>query len=155
MKPITMPWIILTIADLNDVRAGKMIEAARTKALADGQADPLPGAIAKVVAELRAAVAFGNAALDQDTAKIPESFRDMAAQKVFRLLKARLMMALTEDEKEEERTWQKRLEQLCAGRWPVDATSAPTTAPAVQGGAAVELASSTPRKATRTSLSGL
>jgi hypothetical protein len=49
-------WITITADDLNDYQAGKLINAARTKALGAGQTDPFPRVMADVVANIRADV---------------------------------------------------------------------------------------------------
>jgi hypothetical protein len=51
-----MIWITITADDLNDYQAGKLINAARTKALAAGQTDPFPKVAADIVANVRAQV---------------------------------------------------------------------------------------------------
>lgn len=51
-----MSWITLTEADALTVVNAKLLAAARTKALADGQADPLTDTIQQVVDRVRGAV---------------------------------------------------------------------------------------------------
>ncbi len=114
-------WITLSASDLNDARAAKLVEALRTKALAVGQSDPVPRAVETVTAELRAAIGFsGRYVLDADATTVPASLKDLAAQRVIRAAKQRLLMAFTEAEQEDEKLYQRRLEQLTAGKWPVE-----------------------------------
>lgn len=52
-----MQWITISAEDLNDYQVAKIVTAARTKALASGQADPfdvvMPDVAARVRAEIR------------------------------------------------------------------------------------------------------
>ncbi|PTX95763.1 hypothetical protein [Opitutus sp. ER46] len=121
-----MPWITLTIDDLNDARAGALVTAMRTKALAEGQSDPSPRVIQMVVDEIRRCIAFAQQTpLETDPTTIPQGLREMAAQKIIRVMKARLLQALTDDEKTAEQLYQKRLEQLTRAEWPVDKPATP------------------------------
>lgn len=132
-----MSWLTLTAADFNDVRAAKLIDALRTKALAEGQTDPVPRLTQVVIDEIRRCIGFcASTPLDLDPAKIPAGLKDLAVQKIVRTAKGRLLQALTDDEKDAERLYQKRLEQLTRCEWPVDTTATPlTTATVAQGGA--------------------
>lgn len=121
-----MPWIQLTLADLNDARAAKLVDTARTKALAEGQTDPVPRLIQNVVDELRGCIAFsGRTPLETNPATLPGSLKEIALQKIGRALKARLLQPLTDDEKAAESLYQKRLEQLTRAEWPVDTPAVP------------------------------
>lgn len=122
-------WINITLADLNDARVGKLVEALRTKALADEQTDPMPRVITSVAHEVRDCIAFGGTTLSATVDSIPPGLKDLVVQKVVRALKARLLMALTTEEQEAERLYQRRLEQLTRGDWPVDTPSDPIETP--------------------------
>ena len=124
-------WITITIDDLNDARAAKLIDALRTKALADGQTDPMPRIVAMVAGELRDSIAFGGRALSQTPDTVPAGLKDLAVQKVIRAMKGRLLQALTKDETEAEALYQRRLEQLNRGEWPVEAPDDAETTPPV------------------------
>lgn len=138
-------WIPITASDLNDARAAKLVEALRTKALAAGQTDPVPRAVETVVAEVRAAIGFsGRYILDATAANIPGSLKDLAVQRVIRVAKQRLLMAFAEVEAKDEELYQRRLEQLTAGKWPVETADSPLTPAPVQS------ASTTPRITPRT-----
>ncbi len=121
-------WQTLTIADLQAARHAELVDAVQRKAKAIGQADPIPVAIAKVVAEVRGVIAFsGRYSVDATTTTIAPNLADLCVQKISRSLMPRIGRALTEDEKAEEKVYQKRLEDLRDGSWPVDEPTTPAT----------------------------
>lgn len=124
-------WINITLLDLQDARAGKLVEALRTKALAEGQSDPMPRLITTTVTELRDCIAFGGAPVSATAESIPAGLKDAAVQKVIRLMKGRLLQELTKDESSADSLYQKRLEQLTQGRWPVDTPPDPMGTPPI------------------------
>lgn len=142
-------WITITIDDLNDARVAELVTALREEALGVGQTDPAPRIIQLVVNEVRRCIAFcANTPLDADPATVPTGLKDLAAQKIIRTMKGRLLQPLTDDEKDAERLYQKRLEQLTRGEWPVDKPdNVLTPAPVVSAGG-VEQASVGRRKST-------
>ncbi|MCX6953107.1 MAG: hypothetical protein NTV51_13215, partial [Verrucomicrobia bacterium] len=94
--------------------------------------------------------------LDADPATIPTGLKDLAVEKIFRGLKLRLLLPLTDDEKDAEKLYQKRLEQLTRGEWPVDLPTTPLATPTVQAGSGVALAGTpAPRRVTFDSLRDL
>lgn len=113
-------WITIILADLNDARVAELIAVVREEALAVGQGDPMPRRITTVTDELRNAIAYGGKPLDANATTIPNGLKDLAVEKIFRGLKGRLLIALTDDEVRAEALYQKRLEQLTRGEWPVD-----------------------------------
>lgn len=119
-------WIIPSIDDINEARVAELVEALRSEALGQGQPDPMPGIITKVVDEVRSCIGFCAATvLDIDSAKIPANLKDMVVQKIFRTMKGRLLQPLTKDETAEEDTYQARLKSLTKCEWPVDKTDTP------------------------------
>jgi hypothetical protein len=151
-----MPWFTITLADLNDARVGELIEALRTEALAASQTDPMPRRIQTVVDEIRRCIGFNaNTPLDADPTKIPAGLRDLAVEKIVRGLKGRLGMAQTDDEVRAETLYQKRLEQLTKGEWPVDKPDTVEAVPVVQTTGGAEIISNPGRKLTRENLSAL
>jgi hypothetical protein len=149
-------WTTISLLDLQEARAAKLVEALTTKALGDGQPDPSAGIVAKVVDELRAAIGFsGRYVLDAVDSSVPASLKDLAVQKVIRLAKTRLMMSLNDAEREEERTYQKRLETLISGKWPVESPDSPLSSSLVQSSAPSQIVSSGARLCSGSSLSGL
>jgi hypothetical protein len=149
-------WNAIIIADLNDARVAELITALREEALGVGQTDPTPRIIQIVVDEVRRCISFcANTPLDADTTAIPAGLKDMVVQKIFRTMKGRLLQPLSDDETAAERTYQKRLEQLTRCEWPVDKPDNPIGTAPVSPKTGVELASNTPRQATRASLNAL
>ena len=150
-------WITITSADLNDARVAELVEAVRKEELGAGQTDPLARRIQTVTDEIRLCIAFcATTPLDADTTTIPTGLKDLAVEKIFRGLKGRLLIPLTDDEKEAEKLFQRRLEQLTRCEWPVDQPDTPATTVTVQPHTGVELAGTpAPRRATAAKLNGL
>lgn len=150
-----MSWITLTAADLEDARVAELVTAAREQDLAVGQTDPVPRRIQTIVDELRRAIRFGGAPLDIDAAKIPAGLKELAVEKIVRALKGRLLLPLTDDEKEAEKLYQRRLEQLSRGEWPVDVTDTPESTVSVTQPTASEVVDYDTRRVSRDDLRGL
>lgn len=152
-----MPWITLTLADLNDARVAELVAALRQEELGAGQTDPMPRRIQTVVDEIRRCIGFcPSTPLDANTAALPPGLKDLAVEKIVRGLKGRLLMPLTDDEKEAEKLYQRRLEQLTRCEWPVDKPDTLIAASPVQAAGGVEQAGTpSPRHATREKLAGL
>jgi len=152
----TKAWITLTTRDLQEARHADLVEAVRRTALGLGQPDPLPGIIQGVIDELRGCIGFSGAyRVDSDPAKIAPNLADLAVQKIARVMQPRIGRDLSDDDRSAEATYQKRLEALNQGKWPVDTPVDATFAPSVQTTTGVEIARSTTRRATRDSLRGL
>ena len=148
-------WINISSSDLSEARASKLVDAMATKALGASQPDPTPATISKVAQELRAAIAFsGRYQIDASIDSIPASLKDLAVERIIRLLKGRLMINLTDTEREEDRLYQKRLEQLTQGKWPVEIAGTPAPLSPVQAAGAAQVISTTTRRCTRSTLSG-
>lgn len=149
-------WTPITADDLLQVRAAKLIEALASKALGDTQDDPTASIVAGVVAELRAAIAFsGRSVLDADSSRVPASMKDLVMQRVIRLMKGRLLMTLNETEREDDRQYQRRLELLTQGKWPVETPDTPATSSTVQSGAPAQVVSSARIASSRRRFAGL
>ncbi len=152
-----MPWISIALLDLQDARVAELVDNLREEALGDGQTDPMPRLIQTVVDEVRRCIAYcSSTPLDADPATIPAGMKELVVQKVARLMKARLLQPLSDDEKDAEKLYQRRLEQLTRCEWPVDAPTTPVDVSPVAASTGAELAG-TPaaRAATRESLSAL
>lgn len=149
-------WIIITAADLDEARVAELVTALREEALGVGQPDPMPGIITKIVDEVRSCIGFcASTRLDIDPAKIPANLKEIAVQKIIRVMKGRLLQTLTKDEESEESVYQKRLLLLTQCAWPVDSTDTPLGVPSVQPSTSVELASASARQATQAGLRDL
>ncbi|MCF7788618.1 MAG: hypothetical protein K9N47_21020 [Prosthecobacter sp.] len=107
-----MSWISITSDDLNDTKLAPLMSALSTAALAEGQADPLPGYITTACNHIRRKVAACRTnRVDADATKIPESLKEIACRMVVRAAKDRLEYALTEDERKQ---WDKDDRELDA-----------------------------------------
>ena len=149
-------WITLTVRDLEAARHAELVDAVRRKATSVGQPDPVPVAIAKIVEEIRGCIGFKSPALlDADTATIAPNLVELCVQKVARTLMPRVGRSLTEDERADEKTYQRRLEQLKDGEWPVDLPENSTAATAQTPSSGISVAKSTRRRATRRILESL
>lgn len=124
-----MQWITLAVVDLNNSRAAPIILAAQTTVLAMGQADPIPSLIAQVQAEIRGMIGFsGRYPLDGSSpSTIPPNLKDMAVQKVCREAKGRLNLSWTEQDRDDERVYNARLDLIRLAKWPIDAPDVPAT----------------------------
>lgn len=121
-----MSWVTITIADLKDAKAAALIDACRTAALGDGQSDPTPAIIADVTARIRAEAAACRAnVLDADTTRIPAELKSLACRMIIRQCQSRLQLALTEDEREEQRNDLRYLERIAKCEVPISATDDP------------------------------
>jgi hypothetical protein len=128
----SVPWIAVTLADLQDAQAGPLVTAFQTTALASGQSDPTGRVIANISDEILGSIGFsGRYTMDasQGTVTpnvIPPNLKDLCVKKVCRVLKGRLNMVLLPDQTQDERTYQSTLLQLREGRFPINATSNPS-----------------------------
>ena len=126
-------WTTISVADLNDTKVAAMVDALRSSALADGQSDPSARIIQEVVSRIRAEIkgCYKNK-LDIDTAKIPNSLKDLACRMIIRLLKNRLELALTEDERSDKRSDERFLERISRCEVPISTPDQPTDSGEVQ-----------------------
>ena len=116
-----MQWISISEAMLNDAKAAPLIAAVANTNLAAGQGDPIPNLVASIAEEIRGAIGFaGKYQVSATVLTIPPNLKDMAVQKCVRICKRRLEQTLTQDERDEESTYQKRLGLIREGKWPVD-----------------------------------
>lgn len=149
-----MTWIIITPEAITDMRLTTILEEARNAASAKGQSDPVPAAIARVVAEVRSVIGFkGPAMVDARAGTIPENLTDLVSEAVIRRLRQVVGYSFSDDEKEAERTYQSRLASLRDGSWPVDRPDQPASPPAQSAGGAAS--SSHARSATSRALNGI
>lgn len=125
-----MSWETISVRDLEDARHAELVDAVRRKALAVNQPDPLPKLIQDTIDEIRGCIGFKSAALlDSDVAKIARNLKPLAIDKIARRMVARIGRSLSDSERDEEKVYQRRLEDLKNGEWPVDA---PDTATATE-----------------------
>jgi len=153
---MSLPWITIATADLNDAKAAQLISAVSSNALASGQQDPVPALISMIVEELRGAIGYsGKYGVSATPSSVPPNLKDMAVQKIVRICKRRLEQTLTQDDRDDETTYQKRLDYIRAGNWPVDQPDDPLgTAPSTPMGK-VSSITAPARRATRSQLDNL
>ena len=148
-------WITITNVDLMSGRYSAYVTAVQTKATNAGQADPTPTMIADTVNELRGMIGFRSPQLiDANPATIAPNLKELAIEKICRRLKLWLNLPLAAGELEDEKIYQKRLENLRDGTWPVDIPLTPV-APTAQGGTGTELVSRAHRRFTPHKTRGL
>lgn len=151
-----MSWITITVADLEDARVAELVNALREEALGDTQTDPMPRFIQTTIDEVRRCISmWASTPVDVDATKIPAGLQELVSEKIVRRMKGRLLQPLTEDETKAEALYQKRLEMLTRGEWPVDKTDTPLLPQPVANHSGVEVAASTTRRFTRDSMQGL
>jgi hypothetical protein len=146
-------WIAITQSDLEDAKVAALVDALRTSALATGQTDPAPRVIADVVTEMRGQIGNHNR-VDSDATKIPASLKPIAVLLILFALKNRLEIALTEDERTEQRRCHEQLNRIEDGKRQVETPDSPEEAPLERKGS-VEVVSSRTRAATGDSMAGL
>lgn len=127
-----VPWIQVALVDLQNAQAGPLVVAFQSTALAMGQADPTPQAIADITDQILGSIGFsGRYTMDASQGTvfpnvIPPNLKNMAVRAVCRFMKGRLEMPLRADETEDGRTFERTLQLLRDGRFPIDATSNPS-----------------------------
>lgn len=127
-----VPWIAVGLIDLQNAQAGPLVVAFQSTALAAGQPDPTAQVIADVSDEILGSIGFsGRYTMDASQGTvfpnvIPPNLKNMAVKKICRLMKGRLEMPLRTDEIEEGRTYERTLDALRRGAFPIDATNNPS-----------------------------
>lgn len=136
-------WIQVTFADIQNSRSGPLVLGFQSTALATGQTNPVPAIIDQVTEEILGIIGFsGRVVMDASYGTVspnvlPPNLKDMAVEKICRKLKGRLDMPLTEQERQDEKDYNQRLNLLREGKWPVDISDNPGNNLSVQGGAVV------------------
>lgn len=152
-------WIQITDGDLDDAKVAELIDALRQEALREEppQGDPVPNIIAFVVDEIRNCIRMcNNTPVDVDPLKISKNLKEMAVAKIVRVAQGRLQMPFSDEQKEEERLYQKRLVMLTKCEWPVKKPEDPEVTTEVnRPNPSAEVVSGRGRKITDDSLDGL
>ena len=137
-------WIAVAVSDIQNARPGALVSAFQGTALASGQADPSLAIIQKITAEILGAAGYsGRYVMDASQGQngavdvIPPNLVDFAVEKCCRTMEKRLAMPWTMDEGKDEDRYQRMLERLRKGDYPIDATNNPGALAAIssQGGA--------------------
>jgi hypothetical protein len=130
-----VPWYGLVLADLQNAQAGPLVVAMQGTALASGQTDPTPQVMCDTCDEILGAVGFsGRYTMDASQGTfaagvpnlIPPNLKNFAVKRVIRTCKGRLNMAPNAMDIEDERTYQRTLQLLREGKYPVDVTNNPS-----------------------------
>lgn len=124
-------WISIDSDDVKTRLTGVELTAFTTKALAAGQADPLPDIIAQVVREVRGHVAGGGNLLG-DGLTIPDELLAAAVDMIVFRLTTRLGLAVREDRKTANDQAKTLMGQVGRGEFKV---ASPATAASEQAGA--------------------
>lgn len=131
MPASSVAWIQITLGDLQNSRAAALVQGFTSTSLASGQSSPVPSIIAQVTEEILGVMGFsGRYTMDASYGTVspnvlPPNLKQLAVDKICRILKGRLQMPLLAQETEEENVYQRRLVDLREGRWPVDLTDNP------------------------------
>ena len=151
-----MSWVTLTEAKFLQHCTGAETTAIKSAALATGQGEPLTDTLARVVQEVRGYVAAHAQNTLGEGATVPQELEAAAiAIARFRALnRLPTKSLLTDTRVQEYRDALAQLRDVAAGRFALE-QPASQSAQVIPGGGAVEVASSTTRKATREKLSGL
>jgi len=151
-----MSWSTLTEAKFLQHCTGAETNAIKTAALGTGQGEPLTDTLARVVQEVRGYIGAWSANTLGDGSTIPAELESAAvAIARFRALnRLPVKSLLTDNRVQEYKDALRLLEQVAAGKFAIEK---PETASAqvIERGGAVEVVSSTTRRATREKLSGL
>jgi len=151
-----MAWITLTEADVLRKLAAPELDAARTAAIADGQADPLPGVISEITLEVRSRVAACDRNILGEGVTIPDECSAAALARIRFELATRLPGGgglLDEDRRKANDNALSFLRDVAA----CDVAIVPpeTAAPEQAGSGNAQVISGTCRKFTRQGMSGL
>jgi hypothetical protein len=148
-------WINLIADNLNAYLVAEQVEALRAEALGDGQADPFTEIAPDIIRKVRSYIASNpDNVVDAAELTIPPELKTDVCYLIIAPMLGRLGLALTKDQ-------DKQLDlahsTLIALREKKLLVSKPDNAiePEVQGSTGVEIASSTPRRATSEGLRGL
>ena len=127
-----MSWIKITEEKLATYQAGKLVDAMKTKALGEGQENPLPEAIRVVVEKIRGAIAAGGYSVDKDSSLIPAELERDAFAIVVAVAKPRLSLELKDDEKTANLKALELLDKIAAGDFDVSMPDNPDPNQAAQ-----------------------
>lgn len=147
-------WVEVTEAAMNNTRAAALVEALRTAALAEEQADPVDELIGDIVNEVRSAIAMGYGISDAASAtSVPASLLRMVSRMVIWEAKGRLELDRAFDEPDH-REDLRRMDRLRSGKEPLVQPDEVESAP-VASAAAVAIAGSRVRVANQGGVDGL
>ncbi len=134
-------WITLSAEDLNDYQVAKIVTAARTKALASGQADPfdivMPDIVARVRAEIRGCA---KNKVSATPLTVPPDLRSQTILLIVEAMQARLPgVALDDDIKTLIADARKYLQRVADCKVPIAQPDDPEPADDVQRGGSIQM----------------
>ena len=150
-----MSWIKITEEKLATYQAGKLVDAMKTKALGDGQENPLPEAIRVVVEKIRGAIAAGGYSVDKDSSLIPAELERDAFALVVAVAKPRLSLELKDDEKTANLKALELLDKIAAGDFDVSMPDNPDSNQTAQNSGGCQLVRPARGVPTRNDFNGL
>jgi len=125
-------WTIIAPTALDEASIRGIVEKYRDEAAARSLPDPAT-LIAQQVDELRACIGFsGKYQLDADTTKVPRGLLPLVVRKVIREMSRSLGVALSDDDRADDKFYESRLDLVRQGDWPVETSDNPVATPAVQ-----------------------
>jgi len=148
-------WTPVTLDNLNDASVAGLVEKLRDIAREQGQTDPWQRFVQITTDEIRSVIGFSGRPLDADSTAIPKGLVDLAIRKVIRLMERSAERALSTDEQADEKQYQKRLEDIRDGKWPIEVPDNPQTTPQVKSSEGTTIVDSERRRATRRTLRGI
>ncbi|EIP99456.1 hypothetical protein OpiT1DRAFT_03973 [Opitutaceae bacterium TAV1] len=154
------PWITLSVAQLDTVKAAALVDALRTAALRENQPDPLPEIITTVTDRIRAEIAAGGKTrLSANPERIPPSLKSIALRMVLREGQGRLniknALALSDDDRKQWDKDDRYLERIAGGNVAVEMPDDPEPEPTVQSASALPMITGRDRKFTRDQQDGI
>jgi hypothetical protein len=127
-----VPWVPITLTDLQNAQAGPLVTAFQGTALGPGQTDPTVQIIQDVTAEILGAVGYsGRYTMDASQGSVspdilPPNLKNFGVLRVTRVLRQRLEMDWQSAQQADERTYRSILASVRRGEYEVDATNNPS-----------------------------
>ena len=144
-----------TTDDLNDYIAGAAATAFRTKALAEGQADPFTNSMQAVTNRIRSEIAR-HYVLSETAYSIPPDLMWVACLLIVEMMQGRLPgLRLNEGQQEQLRDARDYLKRINRGEVDIATPTDPDTDGGIQTPGSITVVVSTTRVATREYLAGL
>lgn len=149
-------WITITAEDLNDYQVGAQVEALRTAALADNQADPFDNIAADVITRMRAEIqGHPSNRVSATAGTIPPDLKWVGCWLILEAMQTRLPgLELTEEQKRMIDDAHDYLKRVAKGEVPIETPNDPIAA-TVQTSSGIYVANSSTKAAGRNNLSGL
>ena len=142
-----VPWVAVSLSDIQNARPGALVQAFQSTALAVGQGDPTTAIIQKCTTDLLSAIGYsGRVVMDASQGMVtpdvvpPNLFNDLV-EEICRMLEKRLSMAWTPEEVNRDRDYRRILQSLMEGKYSVYATNNPGNLAAIssKGGAVASI----------------